>query len=199
MGGDAIAIFAVQSPLATFDDVGSFVTGEEADGASEIAIMVVALGLVGERVHLVRRRRQQQNLRVGVVEDGVGQARAFVVGVEKVLESLELIKNHKVWFQVVDRGAGDELAQFADEAVPARSEVAVGSAVRVLEFSCAGFQLFSQRSPVRSGGVRDSVGERLAQVLVEPGAVESGELVLKIVVAHIALEELLPARRPGHG
>src|SRR5947207_2341781 len=83
-------------------------------------------------------------------------------GVEKVLESLELIKNHKVWFQVVDRGAGDELAQFADEAVPARSEVAVGSAVRVLEFSCAGFQPFAQRSPVRSGGVRDSVGERPA-------------------------------------
>ena len=77
---------------------------EEPDGLNEIPEVVVSIRFVVQRVHLVGRRREQEHPNglaagltlVGVLEQRSSQLRVIALGVEQVLEALELVENDQI-------------------------------------------------------------------------------------------------------
>ena len=84
---------------------------------------MVAFDLTGSGVHAVRRRRQQQcpglASRVGIpiVEQLSGQLRGGVLGVglQKVLEPLELVEHDEIGAERVKADVGHDVADLADQ------------------------------------------------------------------------------------
>ena len=73
------------------------------------------LVIVGVGEGLVRGGREQQHLRGGVLEEGVGEFTRFAaLGVQKVLEALELVEDDEVGLQGVDAGLAERVTQLRD-------------------------------------------------------------------------------------
>lgn len=88
--------------------------GEEPQGAQEVPVVVV-LGLLGVGERLVRRRGQQQHLRLAVGEQVVGPLAGFAGLVEQMPEALELVQDHQVGLESVDAGPGELAAHPAGQ------------------------------------------------------------------------------------
>src|SRR5262245_36934832 len=87
-------------------------------------MLLATARLVFESVHLVRRRREQEDERVFrpiralVIEEGASQLRPEVFTVEEILEPLELVENDEIGFERVNADASEHLAQVSDHRRP---------------------------------------------------------------------------------
>ena len=110
------------------------VAQQERARGDEVGV-VVAVGLVGGRVHPVRRRREQQRPRraaglgFDVVEEAVGEFGGEVRGVrlQQVLEALELVEHHEIGTQRGDADDRHDPADLADQLAPAVAQSSSGN------------------------------------------------------------------------
>ncbi len=76
------------------------VSQQEVRGPQEVPVVIVALRLAGDGVHLVGRRREQQHADIVVLvrvrEELPGEGAGVVLSVEQMTEALELVQDHQV-------------------------------------------------------------------------------------------------------
>ena len=139
-------VFAHDTQIA-FDEAGPFRASQKPDGPGEILVVILTIRLIGERVHLVRRCREQQYPGTGVLEDRIreldGDIVLLLIGfVEEISESLEFVEDHEGWLKVADRSSCNQLAYRADQLIAPPTHVTVRLAVDVGEFPRACLQFF---------------------------------------------------------
>ncbi|MFC5041467.1 hypothetical protein [Ornithinimicrobium kibberense] len=101
-------------------------SGQHLDSVQEVGVVLVALRLVGQGVHLERRCRQQQRtgrallartLDLDRPQQRLDEHRRIVVPGKELAEALELVEDHQIRSQMPDRDGGQGLSKAADQAV----------------------------------------------------------------------------------
>src|SRR5713101_2745094 len=88
---------------------------EEAQRPDEILVVIVIAALVGQRVHLIGSRREEQYAGVLVLKEAPRQFAVGVPPIEEVLKALELIEDHEVRFERPQTRHCQEVTELSDE------------------------------------------------------------------------------------
>ncbi|WP_325551120.1 hypothetical protein [Flexivirga sp.] len=132
-----------------------------------------------------------------MLEDRVGQLRSLVIGVEEVLEPLELVQDDQVRLQVLHGGSRHEATQRADQAIALGANFWSRFASQIVEPCSASFQFVAERATLWAGRSVDRLSERLAQLVVQGRWVEPAQLLLETLSPRPAFEELPPSGAPS--
>ncbi len=169
------------------------VVHEEAGGAYEVPI-VLLLGFVGQRVHLVGGGGEQQDPHFRVGEELPCQLAGGVGAVEQIPEPLEFVEDHEIGFERVQTSTGEDLAQLADQGCSVVAILVGSVATRIAEPDRQVGKSISEPRPAHPVGLPVSfvecLGKPVYQLSIELAGPDLVDVPLEgVELAHPSLED----------